>query len=174
MNSPNGSDDDDDEDEEETIPMGGGTGKVPRKSSKTPARSTADEDRMVCTSWYVTFLGVKQAAADYLHDLEDLTKPSNWAKLTEKTISVIVKGCRDQGIHVSATAINKMMLLTFLCMHHERIQRPLLDLTCVDEDMLDNIERQKKHEDHYKDDKPTSDLPGLTLDDAKREYHQVH
>jgi hypothetical protein len=114
----------------------------------------------------MTFLGIKQAAADYLHDLEDLTKPSNWAKLTEKTISVIVKGCRDKNIHISATAINKMMLLNFLCMHHERIQRPLLDLTCVDEDMLDDIERQKKHEDHYKDDKPTSDPPSLTLDDV--------
>ena len=45
MDSSNGSDDE--EEEEETIPMGGGTGRVPRKSSKTPARSTADEDRMV-------------------------------------------------------------------------------------------------------------------------------
>ena len=95
--------------------------KVPRKqtSGKTPARSTRAEDRSVCTQWYVHFLGVKGAAADYLHDLEDLVKPSDWVKLTEKTISVILKGCRDQNIHVSATAIGKMALLAFLCMHHD-------------------------------------------------------
>ena len=146
----------------------GSTSKVPRKQipGKTPARSTRAEDRTVCIHWYVTFLGVKQPAAEYLHDLEDLVKPSDWLKMTDKTISAIVKGCRDQRIHVSATATGKMGLLAFLCMHHERIQRPILDMTSIDEDMLEDIERQKKLEDHYKDEKPTSDPPSLPLDDA--------
>ena len=112
------------------------------------------------------FLGVKDAASNYLYDLEDLVKPSDWVELTEKTISVVVKGCRDKGIHVSATAINKMALLAILCMHHERILRPLLDMTSINEDMMDDIERQKKLEDHYKDDKPSSDPPNLPLNDA--------
>ena len=51
-------------------------------------------------------------------------------------------------------------------MSAERIQRPILDMTSIDEDMLDDIERQKKVEDHYKDEKPTSDPPSLPLDDA--------
>jgi hypothetical protein len=160
-------DDVDDDSGEERIAMNTST-RVPRKqtATKTPARLTAAEDHSECTAWYEHFLGVKANTAEYLHDQEDLTKPSTWVKLNEKTISMILKGCRDQNIHVSASAVNKMALLAFLCMHHERIQRPLLDMTSIDEDMLDDIERQKKLEDHYKDDKPTSDPPSLTLDDA--------
>lgn len=158
-----GKEDKDSDEDEEVVPLSGPgkAVKVPRKqtSGKTPARSTPADDRLVCTQWYVHFLGVKDAAAEYLYDLEDLTKPFKWVKLTEKAISVIVKGCRDQNIHVSATAIGKMALLAFLCMHHERIQQPLLDMTSINEDMLDDIERQKKLEDHYKDEKPTSDPP---------------
>ena len=156
-------DDEEDSDEEELIPM-----RVPRKQTavKTPARPTKAEDRAACTAWYQTFLGVKANAAEYLYDEEDLDKPSTWVKLNDKTISMIVKGCRDRSIHVSASAVNKMGLLAFLCMHHERIQRPLLDMTSIDEDMLEDIERQKKLEDHYNNDKPTSDPPNLPLDDA--------
>jgi hypothetical protein len=62
---------------------------------------------------------------------------------------MIVKNCRDSEIHVNATAASKMVLLAFLCMHQERIQRPLLELTSVDEDMLEDIERQKQLEDRY-------------------------
>ena len=142
--------------------------KVPRKTNgtKTPARTSKADDRLICTAWYQTFLGVKSTAAEYLYDQEDLDKPSTWVKLNDKTISMIVKGCRDQSIHVSVSAVIKMGLLAFLCMHHERIQRPLLCLTSIDEDMLDDIERQKKLEYQYKDDKPTSDMPSLSLDDA--------
>ena len=105
--------------------------KVPRKTNatKTPARTSKADDRLICTAWYQTFLGVKSTAAEYLYDQEDLDKPSTWVKLNDKTISMIVKGCRDQSIHVSVSAVNKMGLLAFLCMHHERIQRPLLCLT---------------------------------------------
>jgi len=157
------------EKEEETIPMRASARrtKIPRKqaAAMTPARSTTAEDRSECTAWYVTFLGVKTETAEYLHDMENLAKPFHWVKLTEKTISMIVKGCRDQNIHVSVSAINKMVLLAFLCMHHERIQRPLLDMTSINEDMLDDIKQQKKLEDQYKDDKPTSDPLSLALDD---------
>jgi hypothetical protein len=130
--NPDTKEDEDSEDEEELPLSGPGRVlKVPRKqtSGKVPACPTPEEDRTVCTQWYVTFLGVKEATAEYLHDLEDLVRPSDWVKLTDKTISVIMKGCRDQSIHVSATAIGKMGLLAFLCMHHERIQRPILDMT---------------------------------------------
>ena len=162
-------DEDDEDSDEEAIPMRQAVPiSVPRKktATKTLARSTKAEDRATCTAWYQTFLGVKTNAAEYLYDEEDLDKPSTWVKLSDKTISMIVKGCRDSSIHVSASAVNKMGLLAFLCMHHERIQRPLLDLTSIDEDMLEDIERQKKLEDHYNNDKPSSDPPSLTLDDA--------
>jgi hypothetical protein len=79
---------------------------------------------------------------------------------------MIVKNCRDSEIHVNATAANKMVLLAFLCMHQERIQRPLLELTSVDEDILDDIERQKQLEDRYMNEKVSSDPPSLPLDDA--------
>ncbi len=108
-------DDEGDTDDEELIPM-----RVPRKTTavktavKTPARSTEEEDRAACTAWYQTFLGVKPNAAEYLYDEEDLDKPSTWVKLNDKTISMIVKGCRDRSIHVSASAVNKMGLLAFL------------------------------------------------------------
>ena len=161
---------DDDDDGEENIPLRAPArqAKVPRKQTAAtiPARSTKAEDRSECTAWYVTFLGVKVETAEYLHDMEHLTKPFHWIRLNEKTISMIVKGCRDANIHVSVSASNKMALLAFLCMHHDRIQRPLLDMTSIDEDMLDDIERQKKLEDQYKDDKPTSDPLSLPLDDA--------
>jgi len=136
-------DNDADEKEEENIPMRASARqtKIPRKQvvATTPARSTKAEDRSECTPWYVTFLGVKIETAEYLHDMENLARPFHWIKLTEKTISMIVKGCRDQNIHVSVSvsATNKMALLAFLCMHHQRIQRPLLDMTSIDEDMLD-------------------------------------
>jgi len=161
---------DDDDDGEENIPLRAPAkqAKIPRKQTAAtiPARSTKAEDRSECTAWYVTFLGVKVETAEYLHDMEHLTKPFHWIRLNEKTISMIVKGCRDANIHVSVSASNKMALLAFLCMHHDRIQRPLLDMTSIDEDMLDDIERQKKLEDQYKDDKPTSDPLSLPLDDA--------
>jgi hypothetical protein len=157
-------DDDDGRDGETLEPMLG-IQRVPRKT-KIPARSTAAEDRATCVAWYVTFLNLKQDAAEYLYDQEDLTKPSNWAKLNEKTIGMIVKNCRDSEIHVNATAANKMVLLAFLCMHQERIQRPLLELTSVDEDMLEDIERQKQLEDRYTNERVSSDPPSLPLDDA--------
>jgi hypothetical protein len=157
--------DDDDVRDGETLEPMLGIQRVPRKT-KIPARSTAAEDRATCVAWYVTFLNLKQDAAEYLYDQEDLTKPSNWAKLNEKTIGMIVKNCRDSEIHVNATAANKMVLLAFLCMHQERIQRPLLELTSVDEDMLEDIERQKQLEDRYTNERVSSDPPSLPLDDA--------
>ena len=163
------SDDEDEGDEEEKIPLKppAKQDKIPRKKAAAtiPARSTKAEDRAECTTWYETFLGVRMETAKYLYDMEGLTKPFHWTKLNEKMISMIVKGCRDASIHVSVSASNKMALLAFLCMHRHRIQRPLLDMTSIDEDMLDDIERQKKLEDQYKDDKPTSDPPSLPLDD---------
>lgn len=157
--------DDDDVRDGETLEPMLGIQRVPRKT-KIPARPTAAEDRATCVAWYVTFLNLKQDAAEYLYDQEDLTKPSNWAKLNERTIGMIVKNCRDSEIHVNATAANKMVLLAFLCMHQERIQRPLLELTSVDEDMLEDIERQKQLEDRYTNERVSSDPPSLPLDDA--------
>jgi len=157
--------DDDDVRDGETLEPMLGIQRVPRKT-KIPARSTAAEDRATCVAWYVTFLNLKQDAAEYLYDQEDLTKPSNWAKLNERTIGMIVKNCRDSEIHVNATAASKMVLLAFLCMHQERIQRPLLELTSVDEDMLEDIERQKQLEDRYTNERVSSDPPSLPLDDA--------
>jgi hypothetical protein len=157
-------DDDDTRDGETFEPMRG-MQRVPHKT-KIPARSTAAEDRATCVAWYVTFLNLKQDAAEYLYDQEDLTKPSNWAKLNERTISMIVKNCRDSEIHVNATAASKMVLLAFLCKHQERIQRPLLELTSVDEDMLEDIERQKQLEDLYTNGRAPADPPSLPLDDA--------
>ena len=156
---------DDADDDEETLEQMLGIQSVTRKT-KIPARSTAAEDRATCVAWYVTFLNLKQDAAEYLYDQEDLTKPSNWAKLNERTIGMIVKNCRDSEIHVNATAASKMVLLAFLCMHQERIQRPLLELTSVDEDILEDIERQKQLEDRYMNEKVSSDPPSLPLDDA--------
>ena len=155
--------DDDKIEEDETIPMRG-LPKVPGKS--TPARSTRDEDRVICITWYETFLNLNQAAAEYLYDREDLTKPSDWARLKEKTISMIVKNCRDSDVHVNATAASTMVMLAFLCMHRERIQRPLFELTNVDEDMLEDIERQMQLEDWYMNEKAPSDPPSLPLDEA--------
>ena len=157
--------DDDDERDGETLEPMLGIQRVPRKT-KIPARSTAAEDRATCIAWYELSLNLKQDAAKYLYDQEDLTKPFNWAKLNEKTIGMIVKNCRDSAVHVNATAANKMVLLAFLCMHQERIQRPLLELTSVDEDILEDIERQKQLEDRYMNEKVSSDPPSLPLDDA--------
>jgi hypothetical protein len=61
--------------EDETVPMRG-MQRVPRKN--IPARSTREEDRVICITWYETFLNLKTDAAEYLYDLEELTKPSNW------------------------------------------------------------------------------------------------
>jgi hypothetical protein len=121
---------------------------------------------VICITWYETFLNLRTDAAEYLYDLEELNKPSNWAKLSEKTINMIVKGSREREIHVNATATNKMVLLAFLCKHQERFQWPLLELTSVDEDMLEDIERQKQLEDQYKTEKVPADPPSLPLDDA--------
>jgi hypothetical protein len=132
---PEEEEDDDDDDmtgEDETIPMRTGTKRVPQKI--TPACSTREEDRVICITWYETFLNLRPDAAEYIYDLQELTKPANWAKLNEKTINMIVKGSREREIHVNATAANKMVLLAFLCMHQERIQRPLRELTSVDEE----------------------------------------
>jgi hypothetical protein len=79
---------------------------------------------------------------------------------------MIVKGSREREIHVNATTANKMVLLAFLCKHQERIQRPLLELTSVNEDMLEDIERQKQLEDQYKIEMATADPPSFPLDDA--------
>ena len=157
--------DDDADDDEETLEQMLGLQSGTRKT-KIPARSTAAEDRATCIAWYELSLNLKHDAAKYLYDQEDLTKPSNWAKLNEKTIGMIVKNCRDSAVHVNATAANKMVLLAFLCMHQERIQRPLLELTSVDEDILEDIERQKQLEDRYMNEKVSSDPPSLPLDDA--------
>ena len=71
--------DDDDVRDGETFEPMLGIQRVPHKT-KIPARSTAAEDRATCVAWYVTFLNLKQDAAEYLYDQEDLTKPTNWAK----------------------------------------------------------------------------------------------
>lgn len=64
-----------------------------------------------------------------------------------------MKGCREYKI-------------AFLCMHYERIQQPILYMTSIDEDMLEDIEWQKKLEDQYNDTKAASDPPSLTLNEA--------
>ena len=143
-------DDDDKIEDDESIPMRG-LQKV--SGNSTPARSTRDEDRVICTTWYETFINLNQDAAAYLYDREDLTKPSDWARLNEKTIGMIVKNCRDGEVHVNATAASKMVLLAFLCKHQERIQRPLFEMTNVDEDMLEDIERQMQLEEQYLNEK---------------------
>jgi acylphosphatase len=160
---PEEDDDDKNEDEDENVPMSG-LPKVLGKS--TPARSTRVEDRVVCTTWYQTFINVNQEAAAYLYDREELTKPSDWSKLNEKTVGMIVKNCRDGEVHVNATAASKMVLLAFLCKHQERIQRPLFEMTNVDEDMLEDIERQMQLEEQYLNEKARADPPSLPLDEA--------
>ena len=156
---PEEDDDDKNEDGDETVPMKG-------LSKSTPARSTRVEDRAICISWYHTFINVTQEAAEYLYDREELTKPSDWSILNDKTVGMIVKNCRDSDVHVNATATCKMVLLAFLCKHQERIQRPLFEMSTVDEDMLEDIERQMQLEEQYMNEKTEADPPSLPLDEA--------
>jgi hypothetical protein len=79
---------------------------------------------------------------------------------------MIVKNCRDGEVHVNATAASKMVLLAFLCKHQERIQRPLFEMSNVDKDMLEDIERQMQLEEQYLNEKARADPPSLPLDEA--------
>ena len=153
------------EDEEEQVTMK--TPSVPRKPrKKPPVLPPAQDDRDLTVNWYLSTLKITGQAARHLYDSEDLTKPSVWAKLDDKTLSQIMKGCRDATIHVPVLSFKVMQLLVFLCKHHERIQRPLLDLCVINEDMLIDIERQKQLEEQYIKTKDNVDPASLNLDDA--------
>ena len=68
--------DNDADDDEETLEQMRGIQSGTRKTT-IPARSTAAEDRATCIAWYELSLNLKQDAAKYLYDQEDLTKPFN-------------------------------------------------------------------------------------------------
>ena len=159
-------DDDDDvlpdaEDNDEKIPIKPPARQLPLKPNTILARTG---DKELTLLWYEQTMNLKLEVCEYLYNEEELTRPSDWAKLTDKTIAQMVKGCRD-NIRVSAIATIRMMALAFLCKHHIRIQRPLAFLSDITEDMIADIEQQKTIEDQYYDQKSASDPASLPLSD---------